>query len=755
MSQATDLLDSLTEDEIAAYTADSDTEAHIVIGADRKIIVPDVLKRIAVQYDHNIETVTFDCVRYWDEHDMSQMIVYINYRLSDGTLDCYPADNVTADGDIMHFTWTISSNVTSAVGNIAFLVCVKKTNSEGYEENHWNSELCTDLYVSEGLECSSIPFEQYPDIVNQLLARMNSVEEVRPIAEEAAASAANSAEAARQSVNNISTLTSVVVQHSNDAQASKEAAAVSALEASTAAASQVGTKADAIVLSREGDSIILTDSSDDPLRGLRVMGKTEQMTTTGKNQVDMSEFEFDDSNYTHMLYASSSVSANAFYDFLRAYTGESIIVSMERTGTASGIDIGSLRFYGEGNVLICAIVPYVAHTIVELPETFTAAYIYGSTTGASVKNIQVEFGTEVTDYEPYTGGVASPNPDWPQDLTSIENPTITVNGKNFFDMSKIETRDNVTKLADGTISVSHYYSPTNVRLRELAPGMIAGKSYTLELDTDGNQFIYLNSYAKIWNHGTSMLVTDAILDSPVTLYGKTEQVDGSTIIRSIQFRLSETSDGYEEYREAGIMTTARTLRGIPVAANGNYTDSNGQQWICDEIDFERGVYIQRVGEIIVDNSMTYFYNTDNHFLHTGSDIFDNVAAWETRILSTHFVAVGNGIDMYDYGWFQFNSNGGIRFRIEGVDTVEALISWLDANEVSAIYPYVTPIETALTAEELSAYKALHTNYPNTVVLNDVDARMFLDYNADTKMYIDNGLNSGISSALEAIMNDSY
>ena len=55
------------------------SEEHIIIGRDRYITVPEGLKRIAVQYDHNVETVTFDCPRYWDEHDLSTMNIYINY----------------------------------------------------------------------------------------------------------------------------------------------------------------------------------------------------------------------------------------------------------------------------------------------------------------------------------------------------------------------------------------------------------------------------------------------------------------------------------------------------------------------------------------------------------------------------------------------------------------------------------------------------------------------------------------------------
>lgn len=43
--------------------------------------------------------------------------------------------------------------------------------------------------------------------------------------------------------------------------------------------------------------------------------------------------------------------------------------------------------------------------------------------------------------------------------------------------------------------------------------------------------------------------------------------------------------------------TPNGLPGIKVDSGGNYTDSDGQQWICDEIDLERGKYVQRVKKL--------------------------------------------------------------------------------------------------------------------------------------------------------------
>ena len=168
MSQAENLLNTLNT---TASLANTSEEPHIVIGDDRVITVPDQLKRLAVQYDHDIETVTFDCPRYWDEHDMSQMSVYINYLRSDTYRATYKADNVTVDAtddSIMHFDWTISRNVSLVTGKIVFLVCVRKTDADGNEVNHWNSELCKDCYVSEGLEPNAEELkEAYPDIIEQ------------------------------------------------------------------------------------------------------------------------------------------------------------------------------------------------------------------------------------------------------------------------------------------------------------------------------------------------------------------------------------------------------------------------------------------------------------------------------------------------------------------------------------------------------------------------------------------------------------
>lgn len=133
------------------------SEPHIVINSDRSITVPEELEVLAVQYDHNIETVTFDCPRYWDGYDLSELDLRINYECPDkyrGASDC---KNITIDEDdenVIHFDWTIMREVTQKPGTIKFIVCAQRVTEELTVENCWHSRLCKQCSVVEGLDCA-------------------------------------------------------------------------------------------------------------------------------------------------------------------------------------------------------------------------------------------------------------------------------------------------------------------------------------------------------------------------------------------------------------------------------------------------------------------------------------------------------------------------------------------------------------------------------------------------------------------------
>ena len=73
----------------------------------------------------------------------------------------------------------------------------------------------------------------------------------------------------------------------------------------------------------------------------------------------------------------------------------------------------------------------------------------------------------------------------------------------------------------------------------------------------------------------------------------------------VQLELGSTATSYSPYREQLLtLPTPNGLPGIPVTSDGNYADPQGQQWVCDEVDLERGVKVQRVDKAAFDSTKT-------------------------------------------------------------------------------------------------------------------------------------------------------
>lgn len=155
---------------------------HIVINKDRSVVVPISEKKIGIQYDHNVNKITFDCPRYADDNeaiDMSRMHVFLNYMLPDKTTGCTILENVVVDETdpaIIHFDWVVTRNHTRVKGVMSTLICIKQTDTEGTELYHWNTDLFQQFIVGDGMECGKIVVDENPDVITQLLVRMDAVD---------------------------------------------------------------------------------------------------------------------------------------------------------------------------------------------------------------------------------------------------------------------------------------------------------------------------------------------------------------------------------------------------------------------------------------------------------------------------------------------------------------------------------------------------------------------------------------------------
>lgn len=211
----------------------------------------------------------------------------------------------------------------------------------------------------------------------------------------------------------------------------------------------------------------------------------------------------------------------------------------------------------------------------------------------------------------------------------------------------------------------------------------------------------------------------------------------------------DSSTAYSPYREQLLtLPTPNGLPGIPVTSGGNYTDQNGQQWICDEVDLERGVKVQRIGEAKIlfvrvsndpkwyDANKSYSYEITqftSYFLQSSSAgiIGLDMCNRFTMFNFSNFYGKGietGGLSGLHYGVFNISKTLGI------CTTAAEFKAWFNENVV--LYKILaTPIETALAPAQIAAYKALTAYAPDTVVQASDGAGIKLEYQRDVNIAI--------------------
>lgn len=190
-----------------------------------------------------------------------------------------------------------------------------------------------------------------------------------------------------------------------------------------------------------------------------------------------------------------------------------------------------------------------------------------------------------------------------------------------------------------------------------------------------------------------------------------------------------SSPDYEPYREQLLtLPTPNGLPGIPVTSGGNYADSQGQQWICDEVNLERGVKVQRVYKVDVDGENTKFEQVDNY------------ANISTRGLPIALYDVDQRIfaiaTFTNLPWYYNTFNGQFLYLI-AANLADQLNESCKKQLGKIYYALATPIETPLTSDELASYKALVAYGPDTVVQAGDGAGIKLDYQRDVNLVIKN------------------
>lgn len=337
--------------------------------------------------------------------------------------------------------------------------------------------------------------------------------------------------------------------------------------------------------------------------------------------------------------------------------------------------------------------------------------------------VQIEKGSEATSYEPYTGGIPSPSPDYPQEIKSVVNPTVKVIGANIMQLNDLgETTVNgiTVSCKDGVIKVkgtalNDYTIPLGG-----AGGFIVMKSMTLQKSktyifnpnpTKGveSHSCYLD-FTNVNNLGISLSnqninnpikLTDSQIQYPFNLNIVVKQGVVVDMEWKPQLLLNESLLPYEPYKEQLIQLPI-TLNAIPVSSGGNVT-INGQQYIADYVDVERGKVVRMCGREAL--------NTKNGEVN------------EEYRLSIHIGVPGKEGDkeciFSTFKWTSWTTCvSGTSLYIKNIKKPNnELYTAQELKELSidldVIYQLLEQQETDLTPEQTQALKELVTYYPVT------------------------------------------
>lgn len=329
-----------------------------------------------------------------------------------------------------------------------------------------------------------------------------------------------------------------------------------------------------------------------------------------------------------------------------------------------------------------------------------------------------------SNYEPYTGGKPSPSQEYPQEIESVGQD------------GEIEVKTLGANLFDASTALKTQIDAGLLHINDSGEVVLNGT-----FDTNNRNFyitlkpgVYCLTGGAIWHIIASKdSVFDRILtiDEETTYHCYISNGTYNEVVSNPMIKAGSTALPYEPYKPAQtlIIPTPNGLSGIPVSSGGNYTDADGQQWVCDEVDFKKGVYVQRVATETPKAKWKNFEETadvPNRYCISGA-LVNRYRDGSTKCLISHGIYANWGIAP---GW-ALNSTTFYYHPKEDVTKEEAkeqILGFINsANPLTFLGQLETPIEKPLTTEQLATYKALRTYSPTTTVANDAEAGMSVGY----------------------------
>lgn len=357
--------------------------------------------------------------------------------------------------------------------------------------------------------------------------------------------------------------------------------------------------------------------------------------------------------------------------------------------------------------------PYARIPISGLKTTYTPradideVWIYSGTghnesalSNTTFEDLMIYEGTEDKPYEPYTGGIPSPSPDYPQEITNVGENGIKIkqSGKNLFNFNGV-TNPSIATYESGIATLTwdrgynvYFLSNSRQKLTDID----SKKTYTVIFKHKGNSI-------KMFNYATSQYGVSTKDDNEyaeykfiitgvdfIELNAIRIATSGTAYIKEIMLYEGAEATSYEPYHEPII---------TPINLQGNILSKVGDVKDILKINRNGEVEIKKnIGKVVLDGTENWFIGTELANTYAFGLIVDNKT--NGAGLCNSFITKNSGISSIDEEFIQTNHAGKIIYirinkeRLTSKD-VRGLKTFLSSQKeagtpVIAYYELATP-----------------------------------------------------------------
>ncbi len=319
-------------------------------------------------------------------------------------------------------------------------------------------------------------------------------------------------------------------------------------------------------VSEIGSNLSLTPTYEAPMRNLP-LGNTYQQTYTGKNLLpypyESTGTTVNGITFTPQSDGSVLVNGTATAQATFSLYGTSATTNQkELTGNYlyGGTSNVRLRAYNHSGSGYTNLGTDTGNGVQINKTTYTTGYIeLVVPSGTTINNVVIKpmmlMNLDDTTYEPYVGGVPSPNPDYPQAIqsaTGLQN--ITICGKNLFDKNNIKKINAYFDSEGGSITSSDYnrvfYIPCNSNTTyTITQGISTLSNHVLQIATTTeipNINVIVSNYINYTSLTPQTYTTNATAKYLVFRIRSGDDV--SSFWDGVQIEESLTATEYESYK---------------------------------------------------------------------------------------------------------------------------------------------------------------------------------------------------------------